>query len=126
MMVTTLDESDRRARKVYYCGMCGRTINPGDLHHTQTNVYDGRVYTWRDCLPCHQDEVIHYVHDWTGGYHDEGVDFEQAAEWAQETVAWPRRWWGPRGAKDRVVVTSADEQGAARRWLARAAGGEGE
>lgn len=122
-MVTTLEETDRRARKAYSCGMCGRAIKVGDLHHTQTNVYDGRVYTWRECMGCHRDGVITYVHSWTGGYHDEGVDYEAAVEWAEESVRWPRVGYGYR---DPAKVISGAEQGAARRWLARAAGGEGE
>ena len=118
-MVTTLAETDRVARKSYFCGMCARGIRVGETHHTKTNLYDGRVYTWRECLWCHRDHIINYVHDWSGGC-DEGVDYEQAVEWAQEAVGWPRHW----------IVYGRDihpaERAAARAWLARAAGGEGE
>ena len=119
-MVTTLNETDRTARKSYFCGMCARRINPGERHHVQTNLYDGRVYDWRECLPCDRDGIMNYVNDWSGGWHDEGVDYEQAVEWAQEAVGWPRHWL----AHGRGIHPA--EREAARRWLARAAGGEGE
>jgi hypothetical protein len=97
-MVTTLDYGQRAARKAYRCGLCNAVIHPGDHHAFQTNVYDGRIYTWRDCLACQRDGVITYVNDWDGGWSDEGVDYEKADQWAERT--------------------------AARNWLARAAGDE--
>lgn len=118
-MVTTLDQGIRRARKAWRCGLCNARINPGDQHAYQVNVYDGHIYTWRDCLGCDRDGILNYVHDWTGGYHDEGVDYEAAIEWAEEAANWPRYWLYGRqiGGHERL---------AARNWLARAAGGEGE
>lgn len=116
-MPVTLDHGKRRARKAYRCGMCGARINPGDHHAFQTNVYDGRVYTWRDCLACDRDGILNYVHDFTGGYHGEGVDFEVAIEWAEDAASWPRYWIASR------PITTA-ERLAARNWLARATGGE--
>jgi hypothetical protein len=91
-MVTTLDSGRRKARKKYVCGFCLAAISPGDFYAYQVNIYDGRIYTWRDCLPCDRDNVVTYVHDWTGGWHNEGVDYEQAIEWAEEAVGWPRDW----------------------------------
>jgi hypothetical protein len=117
MSVLTLENGRRRAGKRHSCGLCLAAIEPGDLHAFQTNVFDGRVYTWRDCLPCDRDGVLGYVHDWTGGY-DEGVDYEAAAEWAEEAVEWPRHWLRP----GRSVTTT--ERVAARNWLARATGDE--
>lgn len=117
-MVTTLDHGTRRARKSYRCGMCLATIRPSDRYAFQINVYDGRVYTWRDCLACERDSICNYVHDWTGGYHDEGVDWESAIEWAQEAVAWPRHWL----AHGRTIHPV--ERLAARNFLARATGEE--
>lgn len=122
-MVQQLKEVTRRARKQHRCGMCSAAINPSDLHRVSTNLYDGRVYDWRECLPCDRDVVVNLVHDWTGGYHDEGVGFEQACEWAEEAVEWPLTW-DPRPSHCRVI--SGSERLAARNWLARAAGGEGE
>ena len=93
--------------------------------HFENNVFDGRIYTWRDCLPCDRDGVIHYVDAWTGGYYDEGVTEESAQEWAEDTAwFWPWRESTRRQPERRRI--SADERRAARGWLARAAGGEGE
>lgn len=119
-MVAQLKEATRRARKVHHCGMCNAQIQPGDLHHVSTNVYDGRVYDWRECLPCHRDLIVNLVHDWTGGWADEGVNYEDAVEWADGAVGWPKNWIG----YGRSIHGS--ERTAARNWLARAAGGEGE
>lgn len=113
-MVTTLQHGTRRARKAYRCGMCFARIRPGDLYAFQSNIYDDRAYTWRECLACDRDNVCTYVHDFTGGYHDEGVDFEAAVEWAEDAVGWPRYWMRP----GRPITTT--ERVAARNWLARA------
>ena len=122
-MIQTLREATRTARKAHYCGMCWRIIKVGDLHRVSTNVYDGRVYDWRECLPCHRDGVCALVHTWWG-QPDEGVDVESARDWAEEVaVGWPyREGWRGQWTK-RVTAT---ERAAARAWLARVAGGEGE
>lgn len=117
-MVQTLDQGYRTARKTYRCGLCAITIKPGDRYAFQTNIYDDRIYTWRDCVWCDRDAVLIYVHDFTGGYHDEGVDWEAASEWAAAAVGWPQHWL----AYKRTI--SALERTAARNWLARAAGDE--
>lgn len=117
-MVQTLENGTRKARKTYRCGLCNAAINPGDTHAFQTNIYDDRIYTWRDCLPCDRDNVVTYVHDWDGGWSDEGVDWEKAVEWAREAAEWPRNWLRP----GRRITTT--ERVAARNFLARAAGEE--
>lgn len=116
-MVTTLDWGSRKARKAYRCGMCLADISAGDFYAFSVNIYDGRIYTWRECLPCDRDNVVTYVHDWSGGYHDEGVDYESAIEWAEDAVGWPRNWH----AFGRPIHPA--ERQAARDFLARAAAG---
>lgn len=124
-MVQQLDAGRRTARKTYRCGLCTSLINPGDLYAFQVNVFDGHIYTWRDCLSCDRDGVIHYVEAWTGGYYDEGITEVDAEEWAQDAAwFWPRR--EPTRRNPSPGPISADERRAARAWLARAAGGEGE
>lgn len=116
-MVTTLARGERRARKTYHCGMCLAAISRRDFYAFSVNIYDGRIYTWRECLPCDRDNVVTFVHDWTGGYHDEGVDYEAAIEWAEEAVGWPRSWHRP----GRAIHPA--ERLAARDFLARASAG---
>ena len=120
MSIETIAYATRRARKVHRCGMCTKRIEIGELHRVSTNVYDGRVYDWRECLTCDRDGICMLVHDWTGGYHDEGVSAENAVEWAEEAVEWPANWLGYG-----LRITAAERM-AARNWIARAAGGEGE
>lgn len=121
-MVLTLDYGKRRARKVYRCGMCGALIHPGDLHSFSNNVYDGSAYTWRECMACARDTVCNYVHAFTGGWHDEGVDYEAAVEWAMYAIDWPKRW--PESWRPEAHPISTHERMAARNWMARAAGDE--
>lgn len=109
--VQQLGHTERAARKPYRCGMCSARIGVGVRHSVWTNVYDGRAYDWRECLPCDHDGIVNLVYDWSGGYWDEGVNYHQACEWADDML-----WRSKHPA----------ERGAARRWLARAAGGEGE
>lgn len=118
MSIQTIGDRTRRARKVHACDLCGSRIKVGDLHRVATNIYDGRVYDWRECLPCCRDGVCNHAHAWTG-FDSEGVSSEQAMEWAKETAwGWPKHWRGG--------PVSATERKAARDWLARAAGGESE
>lgn len=123
MSVMSLRESTRTAAKVHRCGMCAKVIRIGEQHHVSTNLYDGRVYDWRECHWCQRDRICATVHAWWGDP-SEGVNFDSACEWAEEVaLGWPT-WWGPRGWIGRRV--SASERAAARAWLARVAGGEGE
>ena len=122
MSFTQLASTDRRARKPYHCGMCAARIEKGDLHHVSTTLWDGRVHDWRECIHCDRDGIVDYVHSWTGGYYYEGGGYDQAAEWAEVVVQWPKRW----SSRVPSPPISASQRMAARRWLARAAGGEGE
>lgn len=110
MSVLVLSDQMRRARKAYRCGLCNLPIRPGDHHRAQSSVYDGRAYTWRDCIHCDRDGVLGWVDDWSGGL-DEGVSFDSAVDWAPEALLWSKY---------------AAERRAARAWLARCCGGEGE
>lgn len=111
-MVTTLDYGTRTARKTYRCGLCDLAIKPGDTYAYQSNVYDDRAYTFRECIWCDRDGVLGYVLDYVG-CSDEGVDYEAANEWANEAVGWPRYWLYGR-------TIAGAERTAARNWLARA------
>lgn len=82
-MPTQLRATTRTARKVHYCSLCGGMVKVGEKYHVSTNVFDGRVYDWRTCLPCQTDGIINEVYDWAG-MPDEGVDSESAHDWAHE------------------------------------------
>jgi hypothetical protein len=121
--VTTINETTRKARKVHHCGMCNRTIKPGEQYRVATNVFDGRIYDWHECIWCHDDGICAITHAWWG-HPDDGVNSESAGDWAEEVaIGWPS-WQDWRGQTTRRV--SATERAAARAWLARVAGGEGE
>lgn len=97
-MITQVRWDTRKARKPHNCDMCAARIEVGEEHYVSTNAYDGRIYDWRECLPCHRDLICSEVYAWTGGYYDEGVGYEQAHEWAHENRDHPqvgaaaRRW----------------------------------
>lgn len=109
MSPVSFRESVRRAAKPHRCSMCNASIRVGDLHHVSTNCYDGRVYDWRTCQPCRRDRVTGMVYDWTG-HPDEGVDLDDAIEWAPEAI----------------LYAKGHERRSARDWLARYCGGDGE
>ena len=100
-MPELLREAHRTARKPHRCGGCNVEIKVGERHHVSTNAWDGRVYDWRTCEACAEDNIVSEVYYWAGGP-DEGVDYESAWEWAHEYA----------------VSTSALGE-AARAWLAR-------
>lgn len=82
-MPTQLREATRIARKAYRCSMCNGAIEAGTSHHVSTNLFDGRVYDWRTCRSCVEDNIVSEVYFWAGSP-DEGVGFEQAWEWAHD------------------------------------------
>lgn len=82
-MVTQLREATRRAAKEHRCGMCNGTISVGEEYRVSTNVFDGRVYDFRECTACAKDGIVHEVYAWAYSP-SEGVDGEQAWEWAHE------------------------------------------
>ena len=43
-----------KGRKEYNCCECGVVIEKGETHQSSTGKWDGRVETFRQCLPCHQ------------------------------------------------------------------------
>lgn len=108
-----LDSGTRRARKAYRCELCSARISPGDHYAYQSNVYDDRAYTWRNCLPCERDNVTRYVIDYCDP--DEGAHYEAAYDWANDAMFWPLVGW-----RDRRRM-KAGERMAARNWMARAA-----
>lgn len=108
-MTEKIREGTRRARKPHWCSMCNHGIGRGDLHYVSTYAYDGSVYDWRTCLPCRRDQIANLVWNWRD-QPDEGVGYDDAKDWA-----YGHEW-----------MRNPAERAAARRWLARAAGGEGE
>ena len=118
-MTTQIADRQRRSRKPRWCQICATRINVGDLHHVSTNVYDGRIYDFRTCLHCERDGVVVYAYAWDES--PEGVTTEEAGGWAEEVMDWTSWGWS---WKRRTV--GAAERFAARAWMARAAGGEGE
>ncbi len=85
-MPIQLKAATRVARKEHRCGMCNAVIKVGESHYVSTNLFDGRVYDWRDCEACQRDGILAEVYDWAG-MPDEGVNFESAWEWAHESAA---------------------------------------
>lgn len=82
-MPINLRSATRTARKWHHCDICGGMVKIGEKHHVSTNVFDGRVYDFRTCIPCQTDRIVSEVYDWAGGP-DEGVTAETAWEWAHE------------------------------------------
>ena len=82
-MPETLRATAPKARKDHLCGTCNRTITAGERYHLSANLYDGRVYDWRECSDCIADAITNEVYAWAGSP-DEGVGFEQAEGWAHD------------------------------------------
>jgi hypothetical protein len=82
-MPTYISERTRTARKPHRCSTCLGPIKPGDVYRVSTNVYDDRMYDWKECEACRSDCVIAEVYNWAG-QPDEGVTYEDAHEWATD------------------------------------------
>lgn len=95
-MIETLNRAARKARKQHHCSMCGRVIDPGETYDCSTNIYDGNLYTWKQCRHCDAMVQILKLHDWAG-YPDEGIGPDDVGEFEPETIAQARIIIGWRG-----------------------------
>lgn len=41
-----------KARKAHRCEECGRVISLGEIHHSASGKFDGKVETYRTCAHC--------------------------------------------------------------------------
>lgn len=83
-MTTFIREQNPTARKAHACSLCDGLILPGDKYVRTTNVYDGRIFDFLTCRGCVDGRILHRVDAWS--FHDEGVTFDDAMEWAREHV----------------------------------------
>ena len=100
--VTTLSETTRTSRGKVRCNMCGRRIDKGERYGESTNIYDGRVYRWRDCPHCIAfrtlttlSDYLYEVDSWSGeGYGPDSVtEFEPTTRFECVLKAqWQRGW----------------------------------
>ncbi|MDB0600304.1 hypothetical protein PL373_13270 [Tenacibaculum maritimum] len=50
----TLTNTTPKARKEHQCNFCGGIIEKGEVYQSQTNVYEGDIYTWKSHTTCQQ------------------------------------------------------------------------
>ena len=69
----------RKARKEYYCDLCGGKILKDECYERQINQFDGRMYTWRTHLHCQNlcSKIWNYVDPDEGMTGDEFCDAVQ-------------------------------------------------
>ncbi|TDQ27664.1 hypothetical protein [Tenacibaculum caenipelagi] len=48
----TLNSSKPKARKEHRCNFCWGVIPKGEVYESQTNVYEGTIYTWKAHTSC--------------------------------------------------------------------------
>lgn len=81
-MVVVLSHHEPKARKTHSCWVCGPgAIRAGDRYDRSVNVYDGRVYTLKLCLPCADLEWEAW--GWAGET-DDGYGPQDFIDWATE------------------------------------------
>jgi hypothetical protein len=83
-MPQLLSSKTVRARKAHGCQTCSaQAIAPGEIYARESYVFDGRAYTWIQCLEC--AALVGIV--WEYAYYpDEGIDRDDYYTWATETV----------------------------------------
>lgn len=108
MKQTILKETEPKARKTHHCSLCHGLICPNEQYRRLTYVTDGEINDFLTCFPCQNDNVLGRVWRWTGdnSIFDQGIGFEDAAEWARETLA-------------EECAAGLDDRGAARSWRDR-------
>jgi hypothetical protein len=67
--------------------LCGGPILVGERYCRRTYIGDDGYCDFIECPACDKDNVLSLVLDWSS-YPDEGVDFEDANDWAVEARRW--------------------------------------
>lgn len=49
-----LSNQKPKARKEHICDYCNGLINVGEVYDNQTNVYEGKIYSWKSHLSCQE------------------------------------------------------------------------
>ena len=81
----TLSNTTPKAIKEHQCNYCGEKINKGEKYNSQTNVYDGDIYTWKSHKNCTDIASELRMHDEC----DEGVtgeDFRESIQYAYQDI----------------------------------------
>jgi hypothetical protein len=96
MSDVTLAETRPRARIPHECDWCYRVIDPGETYRRTGGVFDGRMYTWKECAHCEAMAVVCDLWGWTNG---DGLSADDFHEWepadifdARCKVMWKRKW----------------------------------
>lgn len=96
-MIETLAEGTRKARTTHTCALCYRTIDPGENYHYQRNVYDGQIYTWKECAHCDAMRRLINFYDWWGDADEGGIGHDEVQGYEPTTIAEARLIIGWRG-----------------------------
>jgi len=75
-----LNDTKPKARKTHICNFCDGTIIKGEIYGSQTNVYDGDIYTWKVHIMC--AEIAHMLRMYDEC--DEGLDEDTFRECIDE------------------------------------------
>jgi len=87
----TLRYTKPKARKEHVCDFCYDKINKGEVYNSQTNTYDGDIYTWKTHNKCSEiasklkmyddadegvsgDMFIEYINDYYSDLNQEQID----------------------------------------------------
>ena len=79
----TIRRKEVKARKPHYCDLCSAVIRKGELHEVQTNVFDGKPYTWRTHIHCQSlcGKIWNYVDP------DEGMAGDEFCDAVQDLIS---------------------------------------
>lgn len=95
----TIANGYRKARKPHKCSLCLRTIDPGETYEYQRNIYDGHIYTWKECAHCDgMRRIIHFDVDYWDpdgagvGPDDVGEYWPKSIAEARLIVGWRTEW----------------------------------
>ena len=97
MSPTLISRSTVTARKEHPCSSCGPAhIEPGAQYVRETYVADGRMYTWKLCMPCWE------ITDEVNAVADDGTYPETYLDWALDNADDPVHGPQARGFLGRV------------------------
>lgn len=81
-----------KARIKHECGLCGRTIHPGETYRRAVNL-DGTAYTWKECEHCAAFALNADI-GWGEEYDSDSAECYEPTTWeeARWCAGYRKRW----------------------------------
>ena len=80
LMIDTLEQKERKAKKQHRCDYCCGIIEIGELYNWSKHVFDGEIYVWKSHKKCQS------IVDKLKGFYisDDGITEDDFQDWCKD------------------------------------------